>query len=332
MSPFTLASFAVAGAFLFFLITRLNIDLDVTWTSFKDSNPGLFLLALLIHYTAFIFRGGRWRLWLQNARDDTLSPRPTTLHCGSLIILGQFTNSVTWFHLGDAYRAYAYAEDTQGSFPSTIGTILAEKVLDLALVFLLLAAATLVLVATGVGSPWLVVGLATLMVVVPLAVFLGMRVFRTRLARLLPGPLEAAYHRFHEGTVGSFRHRLALATLLGLLGWMAEVGRLFFVTEALGFSLTLPLIIVVALANAALTLVPITPGGLGVVEWGTTGLLMLSSRIETDNVAFSIVALDRSISWLSIIVIGVLLLVGRGVLKRRRKQVTAAPEPPSGSS
>lgn len=332
LSPFTLVSFAVAGAFLVFLITRLDIDLDATWTSFKDSNLGLFLLALGVHYTTFIFRGARWRLLLQNAHDDTEGPKLTTLHCGSLILLGWFTNSVTWFRLGDGYRAYAYAEDTKGSFSSTMGTILAERVLDMALVFILLGVATLFLVATGVGTPWLFVGLAALMVVVMLGVLLGMGVFRTHLVRLLPARLEEAYYRFHQGTVSSFRRRLPLITLLGFLGWMAEVGRLFLVAEALGLSLTLPLVIFVTLANAMLTLVPITPGGLGAVEWGTTGLLMLSSRIQTETVAFSVVALDRSISWLSIIAFGFLLLLGREVVKRRRKQEATAPEALSGNS
>ena len=109
---------------------------------------------------------------LQNAHDDTEGPKLTTLHCGSLILLGWFTNSVTWFRLGDGYRAYAYAEDTKGSFSSTMGTILAERVLDMALVFILLGVATLFLVATGVGTPWLFVGLAALMVVVMLGVLL----------------------------------------------------------------------------------------------------------------------------------------------------------------
>ena len=88
------------------------------------------------------------------------------------------------------------------------------------------------------------------------------------------------------------------------------MGRLFLVAEALGLSLTLSLVIFVTLANAMLTLVPITPGGLGAVEWGTTGLLMLSSRIQTEAVAFSVVALDRSISWLSIHRLWVFVVVG----------------------
>ena len=317
-------SFGLAVAFLVFLVTRFDIDLGATWESFKGSDPLLFLLAVLVHYTTFIFRGARWRLLLRNAQEDPRMPTPTTLHCASLILLGWFTNSVLWFRLGDAYRAHAYAEDTDASFSRTIGTILAERVLDMALVLLLLALATAFLIGTGVGTSWVFVGLAAAMATVLAGVLVAMGIFRSRLARILPGSLSAAYLRFHEGTLGSFQ-RLHLVTLLGLLGWLAEVGRLFLVAEALGVPLSVALVIFVTLANAMLTLVPITPGGLGVVEGGVTGLLLLSDKIDTETVAFSVVALDRSISWLSVIAVGAVFLVVRELAKKRRARLPARP-------
>ena len=317
----TLVSFVVAGAFLLFLVTRFDIDLGSTWRSFKESNLFFFILALFIHYTSFLFRGARWRLVLQNAQENSSRPVPGILHCSQLILLGGFTNSVTWFRLGDAYRAYAYSHDTEGSFSHTIGTILAERALDTVLVLVLLASATLYLATSGVDTPWIFVGLAALMAVVLAAVVLVMWLFRSRLSRFLPGALQGAWQRFHEGTLNSFRRQLPLITILGLLGWLAEVGRLFLVTEALGLSIGVPLIIFVTLANAMLTLVPITPGGLGAVEWGTTSILMLSAKIETQTVAFSIVALDRSISWLSLIVIGAVVLLGREAWRSWKRRV-----------
>ena len=321
----TLLSFALAGVFLLFLVTRFDVDLGKTWESFQASNLLYFVLALLIHYTTFLFRGARWRILLKNAQGGAPNSVPNTLHCARLILLGWFTNSVTLFRLGDAYRAYAYVEDTGASFPRTIGTILAERALDMALVFLLVVVATMGLVATGTGASWTFVVLAAALVAVLVGILLSMGLFRSRLARRLPGSLQGAYHRFHEGTVGSF-HQVPLATALGLLGWLAEVGRLYFVAEALGFPLSVPLVIFVTLAIAMLTLFPVTPGGLGAVELGATGLLMLSSRIDTETVAFSIVALDRSISWLSVIIFGAVIFLGREVIKSRRRRVTAVRE------
>ena len=323
----TFLSFAVAGAFLLFLVTRFDIDLGATWDTLKGSNPIYFALAVVIHYTTFLFRGARWRLLLENAQQDTQAVPPKTLHCTSLVLLGWFANSITWFRLGDAYRAYTYSSDTRGSFPRTVGTILAERVLDMALVVLLLAFATLLLVGSGVDTPWVFVGLATTLAAILAVATLAIGRFRSIVSRWLPGALANAYLRFYEGTIGSFRRRqLPLVTLLGLLGWMAEIGRLFFVTEALGIPLSIPLVIFVTLASSMLTLVPITPGGLGAVEWGVTGLLLLSSKIETETVAFSIVALDRSISWLSILAVGAIVLLVREMLKRQRRHTTESPQ------
>ena len=330
LSPQNVISFAIAGVFLIFLVTRFDIDLADTWTQFKDSNLLLFALAVLVHYTTFIFRGARWRILLRNAQKDQGTPTPSTIYCGSMILLGWFINSIAGFRLGDAYRPYAYSEDTKASFPRTVGTILAERVLDTALVLLLLVTATVVLLATGVGTSWVFVAIAAAMMLVLAAVLIAMKVLRSRVPKFIPKKLHEAYHRFHEGTVGSFG-QLPLVTVLGLLGWLAEVARLFLVAEALGFDLEVSLVIFVTLASAMLTLVPFTPGGLGAVELGVTGLLTLSSKISDETVAFPIVALDRSISWLSIIVVGAVVFLARELTKGKHRQEKSTEEAlPSG--
>ena len=56
------------------------------------------------------------------------------LYCSELTLLGWFANSVAWFRLGDAYRAYLYHNEQKVSFSRTAGTILSERMLDTALV------------------------------------------------------------------------------------------------------------------------------------------------------------------------------------------------------
>ena len=194
---------------------------------------------------------------------------------------------------------------------------MAERVLDTLLVFILLVVSALFLVRGGVGTSWMFVALSALLLFILAVVLVLMGLFRWRLAKHLPRALEGAFRRFHQGTVGSFR-RLPMATILGLLGWSSEIIRLFLVAEALGFSLSIPLVILVTLGAAMLTLVPITPGGLGVVEGGTTGLLLLSDAVDTKTAAFSIIILDRSISWLSIIVVAAVVLLWSELTRGRR--------------
>lgn len=310
----TLVAFCVAGVFLYFMVTRFNVDLRATWENIRSCNPWYYVLAIAINYTTFFFRGARWRVLLLNVQERE-HPVPSTPRLAGLILLSWFANCITWFRLGDVYRAYVYGEDTKATFSRTIGTVVAERVYDVVLVFILLAVAVLLLfVQVGEKPSWVFLGIALALVVGMVAILLLMVVFRSRFARLLPRRFEEAYDRFHQGTLGSF-NRMPLALLLGALGWMAEVGRLYFVVQALGFPLGLSMVLFVTLANAILTLVPITPGGLGIVEPGITGVLVLALA---KSAALSVALLDRSISYLSVIVVGGTLFVVREVLKRRR--------------
>ena len=312
----------MAALLLVFLVTRFDVDIGDTWDKIKASNPLYFALAVLVHYATFVFRGARWRVLLKNAQGQE-SQVPNALYCGRLILLGMLVNSVTWFRLGDAYRAYVYADETGQSFPRTIGTVVAEQTLNVVLVFLLLALGALILVLSGNDPAWLlaIVGLAGGLVAVVAAVIAGMRLYHLRLARRLPQRLQDAYLHFHEGTMGSFRQVL-LVSALGLLGWFCEVGRLYFVSQAIGVDMSAGLVIFATMANAILTLVPITPGGLGIVEAGLVGLLKRLSLTESQ--ALPIVILDRSISFLSIIITGGALFVAREVMRRRKPAKSSA--------
>jgi hypothetical protein len=309
----TLVSLALAVAFLVFLVLRFDVDLGATLQQVKNSNPWLLLLALAVHYTTFIFRGARWRLLLQNSQGKE-QPTPGILYCSQLTLLGWFANSVIWFRLGDAYRAYLYHSERGASFSRTAGTILSERVLDTALVAVLLVMAVVFLVGQGTRASWAVVAIALALLAILALALLFIVAFREKLLRRLPDWLAERYQRFCEGVLGSFR-QLPLVTLLGLMGWLAEVARLYLVTAALGIHLGVPLIVFITLANSLLTLVP-TPGGVGAVESGVSGLLVRLSGLAASGAA-ALVLVDRSISYVSIIVSGAVVFFARQAFRRR---------------
>ena len=123
----TLLVFAVAGAFVVFLATRFNIDWEATWSNVRGMNPWLYALAFLLYYLSFGFRGLRWRILARNARlgEAPEERLPSALRCSQLILIGWFVNSVTLFRLGDAYRAYAFSEESKRGFSWSLGTVLA---------------------------------------------------------------------------------------------------------------------------------------------------------------------------------------------------------------
>ncbi len=308
-----LVSLAMASGFLVFLITRFDVDLGATWDQMRGANPWLLAAAFLVHYTTFLFRGARWRMLLQHtARPGTRVPN--VLYCSQLVLLGWFANSIGWLRLGDAFRAYLYQDEQEATFSGTIGTILAERALDTVLVVGLLLIVVPFLVEGDDNVTWtvLVLGVA---LAVGLAILLGTMVWAKNLViRKLPNWLSRRYESFHQGTMGSFQ-RLPLATLWGLLGWMAEVGRLYLVVQALGFDLSFPLIVFLTLANSLLSLVP-TPGGVGAVESGVAGLAVRLSKLTASSAA-ALVLVDRFITYISVILVGAVIFVSRQALGRR---------------
>lgn len=315
-----LVSLALAGVFLAFLVTRFDVNLGDTWNKLKDSNPWLLGSAFVVHYTTFLFRGARWRLLLQNTQEDN-SPTPGVLYCAGLVLLGWFVNAVGWLRLGDAYRAYVYREEQNDSFPRAIGTILAERVLDTILVALLLIVALPFLFETDDRAAWSVLAVAVILAAGLGGLVAAITWAKVWVLRKMPRWVAQHYERFRAGTLGSFR-RLRTVTVLGLLAWMAEVARLYLVVQALDLSLSLPLVIFLTLANSLLTLVP-TPGGVGAVESGVAGLAVRFSTLSS-SLALAMVVVDRAITYLTIIVVGFLLFLGRQAFRHRR-QVVAEP-------
>ena len=311
----TLLSYGVAIALIGLLVLRFDLDWSQTWQSIRSINPWLYALAIAAYYLSFVFRGARWRILARNAesRRPELDRLPSTTSTSVLIVIGWFVNSVAWLRLGDAYRAYAFSEDSGASFSWSLGTLLAERLLDMVTVAVLIVASVLLLTLTSdlVASGYIVLAALLMTLLIGLVVIL-MRFYGARLSRLLPQRLEESYDRFHRGTLGSLDH-LPTVLSLGLIGWLLEMVRLYLVVQALSMDVGLALIPVVALGHAILSTVP-TPGGMGAVEPGVTGLLLLElSRPDAVAVALT----DRSITYVSIVFIGGLLFFARQVVRVR---------------
>ena len=313
-----LVSLIVAGAFLLFLVTRFDVDLDSTWSQVRSANPWLLVAAFAVHYTTFLFRGARWRILLRHSTEtgETGASVPSVLYCSQLVLLGWFVNSIGWLRLGDAFRAYLYQDENGDSFSGAIGTILAERVLDVALVALMLVVTVPFLVGSGSGAGiWTVLLVALGLAAVLMALLVAMVWARDPLLRRLPSWLGARYERFHAGAMGSLCS-LPQTTVLGVLGWMAEVARMHLVALALGLDLNPALIIFLTLANSLLSLVP-TPGGVGAVESGVAGLAVRLASLAKET-ATALVLVDRFITYISVIIVGALIFAVRPVFRQRQ--------------
>jgi uncharacterized protein (TIRG00374 family) len=283
-----------------------NVDWTQAGAALGRSQPYYIVLALIVYYLTFPLRSWRWARLLREGG--------TELGWGDLLrilFLGWFVNSIVPAKLGDLYRSYLVKQRFGISLSRTVGVVVAERLLDLLVVFALLVVGgyvafgrtilpdlRIVYITGAALAAAIVAGLAAIYYVAP------------KVARFFPTEVRRIGGLFREGILHSFR-ALPLAGPLTLAIWAAEALRLFFVLTSLGLELPLSGVVFVAVAVALLTTVPLTPAGFGFVEIAMVYVLTQGFGLaQADAIAVAVV--DRAVSVLSVIVIGAVVYLRTG--------------------
>jgi hypothetical protein len=151
--------------------------------------------------------------------------------------------------------------------------------------------------------------IGVVVVILLLVALVVMRSFGRKVIAVLPLPNKVVvfYDRFEEGVFGSVGLRgLPVLGMMTCMIWATEGMRLFFVVHALGFTdaeLGFSGAMFVALIGSLLTALPLTPGGIGIVEGGMGLVLTKVFTFSTPHM-LAIVIVDRAISVFSIVVLG----------------------------
>lgn len=330
----TILSFAFGVALAILVLRRMSGELGNIVQELESANPALYLVAFAVYYLTFPVRALRWRVLLRNVGYDERRgvELPGLSSLSLTILLSWFANCLVPAKLGDAYRGYLLKQGAGVSFSKTMGTILAERIVDTLLLFVLMGLAAW-LTFHGALPPIVRLGVevGTVLVALVIVGLIAVSRFGRMIHARLPERLRHHYARLVEGTLQSLEPG-ALPRLLAcsVLVWIVEASRLYFVTLALGLTqLPLAVVVFVALAGALLTTLPLTPAGLGFVEAGIAGVLILveslgiTSGVGNDT-ATAVAILDRSISYWSVIGLGFVAYL------LTRKVWRAAPAPERG--
>ena len=318
-----LFSIAIAVFLVYFLVAKFDFDLTATWNQVGDNNVLWYGLAFLTYYLIFPLRGLRWRYLLENVgcfTDDSSRNLPVT-RLSELSFLSWFVNTVTVFRIGFVYRCYHASRDTGSSFALIAGSLLSERIIDTILTFVFMLITALALLSTPAAS---IAGPVLLSALIACAILAGIALVLAASGvnpgRFVPAKYKSGYADFRYGTLKSFQRWPWLAIMsIGI--WACELARLYMSVQALGYSVDLPLLLFVALAASLITSFPITPGGLGLVEASMTGLLATALPWEQ---AVSIALLDRSVNYLSVVVLGSGWFLFRSI---HRWEASPAPRP-----
>ena len=154
----TILSLVAAAVIVVVAVWRAPIDWSDAWSRIRHANVGLYLAALIVYQASFLVRSWRWKLLLRNAGED----RPT-LPLLPILMVSFFVNCVVPAKMGDIYRAYLARLRQRVPVSRALGTIIAERLLDLVVLMgLLLIAGAIVFHdrAPAVLIPYLVAGVA----------------------------------------------------------------------------------------------------------------------------------------------------------------------------
>ncbi|MEO8085088.1 MAG: lysylphosphatidylglycerol synthase transmembrane domain-containing protein, partial [Ardenticatenales bacterium] len=239
---------------------------------------------------------------------------------------------------GNSAAAHASASDAGapavdaagGGWSRGMGTIVAERALDLIVLVVLMVTAGLLTYGDVVAKSthgnvaacfgrgmdvsdlgcvlaelFTIGGVGVLVLVGGLVAFAR---FGVHVERLIPARFErlnAAYATFARGLVLSFG-RFGPLLALSAGAWLCEGAAFWCVSKALGVGLPVPLVIFFSLLQAFLTAIPATPGALG-FEGILKGAIQLKGYAAGPAIALTV--LYRSISYLSLLVGGMIVFV-----------------------
>jgi len=297
----------------------------VVWWASRQQSPQLpsggrevaaLVASVLVYAAATLLRGERWRRLLLDAGG-----RPSRADAYAITAIGYMGNNVLPARGGDAMRVYIGAPQTGTGVRATIGTLVAERVLDsvtLLALFALLAFGILrgIDVPSGDGiALWGGIG-AGLVAVIALVVYLSRQHEVTRRVLGFVAPMAEATRRLRG------RHGLAMV-LITLVIWALEALTYFAAGASIGFEMTpLEALYIVAVASI-FVLIPSGPGYVGTLD----AALLFGARAvgASGQVAVSFLLMVRFVLLVPITIAGlVLLLVRYGGGRKWRPQAEAS--------
>ncbi|MCL7413096.1 MAG: flippase-like domain-containing protein [ANME-2 cluster archaeon] len=307
--PRTLLSFAVALFVLYFLFSRIEFEriIEVILTA----RPDYIIAAAAVYFGSLPVRGERWRLLLNN-----IGIKAGLKDASEIFMLSWFANTLVPAKMGDIYRGYLAKKAWGVPISRCLGTVYVERIYDVLLLVILMGVSSIMVFGTEIPHAIrLSLSFGFTILVILVSVVVGFSSGKTAIARRLPARIEQIFTHFAEGLHESAdRGSVFLISSYTIVIWGMETARLYFVVASLSsvhtISIGLSLIIFVALSAALVSALPITPSGLGAVEFAIVGVFVL---VGVDvGVAAGIALLDRAVSYWGLVVVGAIVYVVSG--------------------
>lgn len=332
----------VTGVALWLAIRR------VEWSRFVASLEQIEILWIVagacLFLVSLVIRSARWRLLLRPVLENPKRKdlRLSTIDVFCYLLIGYAANNVLPMRMGEIARAYYVAQQKKTSTCGILATIAVERVFDLlGLVFFVVWLTVAMEIPVEIRASMIIVeGVAVVAFGVLIALsFVDPKLERPRrlLGRLFTQKLVDRLTRLLETFVVGLRtarsrHVLFPVAILSMAIWLLVFVDAFFYTKA--FHLGLPFlaaVFVVTVANLG-TMIPSSPGGLGVAHYLFVLTLGVWGIAREPALGFAVVR--HGVNYLLTTGIGLGCLWAtslslRSLFRSAPKPTEASPPPPS---
>lgn len=247
-------------------------DLGLVRQALGEADYRYLPLALVLYFAGVLLRTLRWRYLLAPVR------RVQARKLFSVVVIGYMANNILPWRIGEVVRSYVLREREGVPTSASLATIAVERIFDglTMLAFLLLASLVIPLDAE-IRRLAIVAAVVFALATLALIAIVASDQLRVRLLALitrpLPPALGARLTALVESFVGglhilrSFKD-LVLVASCSIFAWGLESSMYFVIAQGFGLPLGVAgTLMTTAVANLA-TLIPSTPGYIGVFESG----------------------------------------------------------------
>ena len=291
----TLTGFAVAAVIIYLFLR--GFDLKGAMVAISNANLLFVILSITVFYISLPLRAARWQILLKPAGQQVaIGP------LSHYYFLSWFANSILPARIGDVYRAYLLKKNKEVPVSLSLGVIFSERVFDLAITAILVVLSGSyfwsMLKNTHEGNylSWglaITVGIVIFFILVALSLPL--------VIRILPEKFKGLAKTFQTG-VFKWPALMPIVILMTVAIWLSEALRLYLVFLALGIKAGFLMAVFISQASLILMAIPLSPAGLGLVEF--LMLKILASTGITSSMAGAATVADRLISYWILVAAG----------------------------
>ena len=301
--------FGVIVSGLFIYLTIRGLDWEQVFEHLKTLNPLWFGLTVFFTFVAMYLRGVRWAMLLSPYK------KIPSLYLFSIELVGYMVNYLLPGKLGEVVKSYVADEDRNISKGVVFGTVVVERILDLAFILLLgvflpteLKARVPVVKKISIG--------ALILLFVVLGGILIMHQFREKLTqkdyRGWIGKVMLSLEKFSHGldVIGS-PSVLLRAFIVTALVWFFTFLQLYVLMPGMGIRPDMALSLFAMFLFTLGITIPSSPGDIGPFHYFIT-IALVSGGIQKD-LAFAYAVVYHLSQFITVVPSGILIFLTKGL-------------------